>query len=445
MLAIFLMYQKVKSMNKELSKKQRINYFLINLVAFASIFLILGIIVFQLVQHSMYQSADHDLERLATDKQFIQRQVMKTTQTENEEKQNGKFDTPPPNNFQQQTILWSEDGQIINETELGSRFYDFQHLKLSTKQLNQVTNIQTKDSNNRSLQFRSITIPVTDQTSDVAYIQMLINTDPIKITVDRFKQILIICMIVFGLLSIALSYFLSKWFMRPILISWKKQQEFVENASHELRTPLTIIQAKLEKLFTKPNHTILEESETIALSLEEVQRLSQLTSDLLLLARSDSNALTLEKEPVKINQFLQTILVPYKELAIAENKGFTIDLGEERQLSFDKKRIHQLLIILLDNALKYTVSGEKITVLSTVKNNEWLIKIIDTGIGIDDEKKAAVFERFYRGEASRNRKTGGYGIGLAIAKWIVDEHQGKIEVVDTIPKGTTVIVRFPTK
>ncbi|MGX7148783.1 sensor histidine kinase [Enterococcus ureasiticus] len=431
-------------MNKQLSKKQRFNYFLINLISFASIFLILGLIVFQLVQTSIYQTVDHDLQRLAEDQKFLQHQLIQTERSQGNSPQLGKFDTPPPNNFQQQVILWSKDGEILNEAELGSRFYDFQNLKLSTDNLRKISSIQTKDSNDRSLQFRSITLPIENQ-DQVAYIQLLVNTDPIKGTVERFKQILIICMIIFGLLSIALSYFLSKWFMKPILISWEKQQEFVENASHELRTPLTIIQAKLEKLFTKPNHTILEESETIALSLDEVQRLSQLTSDLLLLARSDSNSLTLEKEAVKINTFLNTVLLPYQELALAEEKEFVIDLGEDQQLFFDKKRIHQLMIILLDNALKYTAPGEKITVFSSVKNNEWLIKISDTGIGIDEEKKAAVFERFYRGEESRNRKTGGYGIGLAIAKWIVDEHQGEIKLTDTTPKGTTVILRFPVK
>ena len=431
-------------MNKQLSKKQRINYFLINLISFASIFLILGLIVFRLVQTSIYQTVDHDLKRLSQDQKFLSHQLLQVERTQGDPSQLGKFDTPPPNNFQQQVILWSKEGDILNEAELGSRFYDFQKLTLSTDDLNKITSVQIKDSNNRSLQFRSITLSATNS-EKVAYVQLLVNIDPIKGTVEQFKQILIICMIIFGLLSIALSYFLSKWFMKPILISWKKQQEFVENASHELRTPLTIIQAKLEKLFTKPNHTILEESETIALSLDEVQRLSQLTSDLLLLARSDSNSLTLEKEPVKINVFLKTVLIPYQELATAEAKEFIIDLGEEQQLLFDKKRIHQLLIILLDNALKYTAPGEKITVFSTVKNNEWLLKISDTGIGIAEEKKSAVFERFYRGEESRNRKTGGYGIGLAIAKWIVDEHQGKIDLLDTDPKGTTVMLRFPVK
>ncbi|MHC5229441.1 sensor histidine kinase [Enterococcus sp. LJL99] len=432
-------------MNKKLDGRQRIRYFLMNLLSFASIFIILGIIVFQLLQTSIYSSVDQDLQRWSQDKNFIERQLLKSLNSDGEPPMGGgAFKNMPPNNFQQQVILWSKNGEIINESELGSRVYDFQNLTLSTKETNKIVSIQTKDSNDRSLDFRSITIPIEDNET-VAYIQILVNTDPIKGTIEQVKKILIICMLIFGLLSIGLSYLLSKWSMRPILISWKKQQEFVENASHELRTPLTIIQAKLEKLFTRPNHTIMEESETIALSLNEVQRLSQLTNDLLLLARSDSNTLTIDKEPVQINQFLTTALQPYDELATAEGKTFFFELGEEHTVKIDRKRIHQLLIILLDNALKYTTTGEKITVYSAVKNGEWICKIMDTGLGIDDEKKKAVFERFYRGEQSRNRKTGGYGIGLSIAKWIIDVHKGKIELTDTLPKGTTVVVRLPIK
>lgn len=439
-------------MNEKLNRKQRITFFFINLISFASIFLVLGLIVFQLLKTSIYQSTDEDLKRLAENDSFIAHQLSKEelfssdnqrmdTQTLPEKL---KIDIPPPNNFQQQVILWSKDGVILNATELGSRFYDFQGLKLKTDNLNKVVDVTVKDSNSRTLQFRSITLPI-EADKEVAYIQLLVNSDPIQGTVEQFKRILIICMVIFSILSIGLSYFISKFSMKRIIISWKKQQEFVENASHELRTPLTIIQAKLEKLFTHPSHTILEESETIALSLDEVRRLSQLTNDLLLLARSDSNALTLEKEEIPVTAFLENILIPYQELTTAEQKEFVIDLGQEQVVSFDKQKIHQLLVILLDNALKYTVQGEKITVLSFIKNNEWIIKIIDNGIGISDEKKKLVFERFYRGEESRNRKSGGYGIGLSIAKWIVNEHQGEISLTDTYPKGTTVTLRFPVK
>ncbi|MGL4697250.1 sensor histidine kinase [Enterococcus larvae] len=440
-------------MKKQRSKNQRIRYFIVNMISFASIFLILGIIVFQLLQTSIYQSVDTELNHLAGNETFLEGQIkmLQVDRTGQFPKDSPIFDSEkgtktPPNNFQQQVILWSEDGDILNSEGLGSRYNDLQNIQFSTDQLDTVTNIEVADSNDRTLQFRSITVPMMSNNDEkVAYIQILTNTDPIKGTVERVKQILIACMVIFGVLSIILSYFLSKWSMKPIMVSWRKQQEFVENASHELRTPLTIIQAKLEKLFTKPNHTILEESETIATSLTEVQRLGQLTNDLLLLARSDSNAVVLEKEPINVNQFLEAAIAPYQELALAENKEFILVLEKDGQVAFDRQKIQQLLIILLDNALKYTNEQDQLQLTSTIEKNEWVIRVIDHGIGIEEQQKKEIFDRFYRGDQSRNRKTGGYGIGLAIAKWIVEAHHGKITVSDSEPKGTTFTVSLPLK
>lgn len=439
-------------MKKQRNKNQRIRYFIVNMISFASIFLILGIIVFQLLQTSIYQSVDTELSHLAENESFLDGQIrMLQVDRTGQFPKNNIFDSEkgtktPPNNFQQQVILWTADGEIVNEDSLGSRYNDLQNIQFSTEQLDTIVNIEVTDSNDRKLQFRSIMVPIMDSnTENVAYIQILTNTDPIKGTVERVKQILIACMVIFGVLSIILSYFLSKWSMKPIMVSWRKQQEFVENASHELRTPLTIIQAKLEKLFTKPNHTILEESETIATSLNEVQRLGQLTNDLLLLARSDSNAIVLEKEPINVNQFLETVIAPYQELAQAENKEFILTLEKDGQVEFDRQKIQQLLIILLDNALKYTNEKDQLQLTSKIEKNEWVIQVIDHGIGIADEQKKEIFDRFYRGEQSRNRKTGGYGIGLAIAKWIVEAHHGKITVSDSEPKGTTFTVSLPLK
>ncbi|MBL1224657.1 sensor histidine kinase [Enterococcus sp. BWR-S5] len=440
-------------MKRKRNKNQRIRYFIVNMISFASIFLILGIIVFQLLQTSIYQSVDTELNHLAENSSFLEGQIrmLQLDRTGQFPRNNNVFDSEkgtktPPNNFQQQVILWNAEGEILNEDSLGSRYNDLQNISFSTDQLDTIINIEVTDSNDRKLQFRSIMVPMMDEnTENVAYVQILTNTDPIKGTVERVKQILIACMVIFGVLSIILSYFLSKWSMKPIMVSWRKQQEFVENASHELRTPLTIIQAQLEKLFTKPNHTILEESETIATSLTEVQRLGQLTNDLLLLARSDSNAIVLEKEPIAINQFLASVIAPYQELAQAENKAFVLELQKDGQVDIDRQKIQQLLVILLDNALKYTNEEDQIAVTSTIEKNEWIIQVVDHGIGIEDEQKKEIFDRFYRGDQSRNRKTGGYGIGLAIAKWIVEVHHGKMTVSDSEPKGTTFTVSLPLK
>jgi len=110
---------------------------------------------------------------------------------------------------------------------------------------------------------------------------------------------------------------------------------------------------------------------------------------------------------------------------------------------FDQKKIHQVLVILLDNALKYTSSGDKITLLSEISNKQWLIEVKNTGPAISDEEKARIFDRFYREDRSRSKETGGYGLGLAIAKQIVEEHKGQIQVKDLQPRGVIFQIRLP--
>ena len=191
---------------------------------------------------------------------------------------------------------------------------------------------------------------------------------------------MILCMIVFWILSIGISYYLSSLSMRPIILSWRRQKEFVENASHELRTPLTIIQNSLEHLFTKPNHTIIEESESIAQALSETRRLTGLTSDLLTIARNDSDQQLLSKQMINTQEY-----------------------------------------------------------------KEWLIHVKNTGPSISEEDQARIFDRFYREDQSRAKETGGYGLGLAIAKQVIEQHHGQISVSNYLPQGVDFKVQLPLK
>lgn len=260
-----------------------------------------------------------------------------------------------------------------------------------------------------------------------------------------FETTLIICMIIFWLISIGISFYISKMNMQPIMHSWRKQQEFVENASHELRTPLAIIQNSLQQLFTKPDHTILEESEPIAQALNETRRMKSLTEDLLTLARSDSNQLMLQKEAVDPKEFIQQLAQPFQEIAEMNDKQFVLENFADQPMLIDEKRIHQVLVILLDNALKYTEAGEKIILQSEISNDNWLIEVKNNGPSISDEDKKHIFERFYREDRSRSKETGGYGLGLAIAKQIITQHKGKLTVRDWEPRGAVFQIKLPMK
>lgn len=302
-------------------------------------------------------------------------------------------------------------------------------------------NNTTSDTN---YAFRSITIPTSQSSLNIAYIQVLVNINQIDEAVSQSRIIILICMFIFWLLSLAISYGLSELAMRPILKSWKKQQEFVENASHELRTPLTIIRLNLEKLFTHLNNTIIDESEHIAQALNESQRLTKLTDDLLLLAKGGSNTLVLDKETIDTNDFIHRVLDPFqllaeeqeKQLIFKENKSFNADI--------DAAKLHQVLLILLDNAFKYTKTGDSITVTSSLTTKkQWEVSIKNTGPHIQDDKLNHIFTRFFREDDSRNKETGGNGLGLSIAKQIIEEHGGTIQAKNISPVGVEFMFKLP--
>jgi two-component system sensor histidine kinase CiaH len=216
----------------------------------------------------------------------------------------------------------------------------------------------------------------------------------------------------------------------------------VSNASHELRTPLAIVQNRLENILAKSNKTVYEVSSDIAISLKEISRLSKLTNDLLLLAKSDNEALEINYEEFNLYKLIEDVSTPFAEMAEIDNKNFILE-GEDIVVNADRSKIAQVLIILLDNALNYTQSGESITIEISQMNNDVLIKVKDTGVGIDNLTKKHLFERFYRADKARRRETGGNGLGLSIAQTIMKLHNGRIIVSDNYPKGSYFIVQFP--
>ena len=434
-------------LNHELSNKQRIRFFLTSASAFAALFVLLGIIVFQLLQVSAYNQTDMSLSEMTTNRTLIEREISRLNQSD--PFIDFPFDKPLPEGFtpqeelfNTQIILWTENGEILNKEVLGGRYTQLNVLTLDTTKLNEIIPVALAESN---LSFRSITIENSQSlSSEVAYIQFLINTNQIDDSLTTFQWILFVCMFIFWLISLGVSVFSSKMNMKPLLLAWQKQQEFVENASHELRTPLTIIQNNLQHLFTRPNQTILEQSPRIAQALSETRRLTNLTNDLLLIARSDGNQATIQPEETDIDRFLEQLIQPFVEIAEMQDKTFHFTNEISEPLSFDASKIHQVLVILLDNALKYTQAKDEIQLVAKQINPKWWQVVVrNTGSTIPDTQKKLIFERFYREEQSRNQETGGYGLGLAIAKQIVKNHHGKLFVSDWTNQGVQFTLQLP--
>ncbi|MGG0718507.1 ATP-binding protein [Robertmurraya massiliosenegalensis] len=424
---------------KKIFKKQQQHFMILNFIAFTIIFSIFGIIIFGQVQRTLFSQ---------TDKELMNFKEMMNEQTLGEIRLPRSNQNPPPSerirnepNPRIIVLSWDESGEIINDSPLGSLFYEnyLQDYQLDTKTVDTITNMSIDET----YHFRYLIFKDVDDHDDVAYIQLMININAEKTIIENFGELLIICSSIFIILSISASYFLSKKMMKPIIRSWNKQAEFVENASHELRTPLTIIQNKLELLLTNPQEKIMNKFENIALSLSETRRLSKLTSDLLTLARADASETDLIKVPIEIDSFVEKICAPYIEIAESQNKHFSLKLNAQMEIKADETRLHQLFVILLDNALKYTSDEESIEIKTSVSDQKIHLEVSDTGIGIKEENMKFIFDRFYREDKARSRETGGSGLGLSIAQWIVQKHNGSISVSKNHPKGTVFTVNFP--
>lgn len=295
---------------------------------------------------------------------------------------------------------------------------------------------------NSKYYYRTTTCKLTASNGETYYVDILINTNSEKEMMDNFSHTLTISTGIVVVISIFLSWYLAKKAIAPIISAYEKQTEFVQNASHELRTPLTIIQAKQELLLQSPESKIIDKSEDIVLSLNETRRLSKMIKELMDLARVDSNRSTINKEKTDINEVAKETITPYQEMAELQNKTMNLDINCNKKISVDKNKFKQLLVILLDNALKYT--EEKNTISVEIHNNEdkLFMSIKDTGIGISDEGLKHIFERFYREDKARSREKGGTGLGLSIAHTIVKSHGGSIKITHNKPKGTVVTVKL---
>lgn len=222
--------------------------------------------------------------------------------------------------------------------------------------------------------------------------------------------------------------------------AYQAQQRFVADASHELRAPLTAIQANLELVRLHPEMPASERDEAIAEASREAERLARLVADLLALARADAGA-PLHRWRVELDRVLLEAFAEARRLT----RGQRLEIGhlEPAMITGDPDRLKQLVLILLDNAIKYTPDGGQVTL--ELQHNGTIAEILvrDTGIGIAPEDLPHVFERFYRADPARSRDPGGTGLGLPIARWIVEQHGGQITLTSRPGEGTTARVCLP--
>lgn len=243
------------------------------------------------------------------------------------------------------------------------------------------------------------------------------------------------------LILLVLSYVLTGKALTPIRETWKRQKEFVADASHELRTPLTVIQTNLDVVLSDEDGTVLENEVWLDNAYSETRVMAKLIDQLLLLAKADNNEGKLDISEFSLSEVVENVCQNMVALAKSKNLDFIMNIEENITIKADYDKIRRLVVILVDNAVKYTEKGRVTVSLKTDKNRK-VLTVEDTGIGINENDLNRIFDRFYRADKARHRE-GGTGLGLSIAKWIADKHRYALTVESTLNQGSKFTLKMP--
>lgn len=244
-------------------------------------------------------------------------------------------------------------------------------------------------------------------------------------------------------LGAALSYSLARRTLGPIEEAFEAQGRFTSDASHELRTPLTAMQTSIEVGLRNPKLTLKDAKGLLDGTLDEVKKLTALSNGLLKLTRSNGNGRDIPMKPVSLKKVARDA-INQLELAAANKEIMLSNNVTDIKVLGDEISIKEVVVILLDNAIKYSDPKKTIELASRVQGKTASISVTDHGPGMKATDTLYIFDRFYRADQSRSREhIEGYGLGLPIAKQIVEMHGGSIEVKSKLGVGSTFIVKLP--
>ena len=419
------------------------SYFIRNFGVFTLIFSAMTLIILQVMHSSLYTSVDEKLLSLSANPQdVIQLAVNRATEDVkdlNSESVGPSSNSKPTVSSNTEVILLDSS---LNQLVAGNRFLGLDRVTFNKKDLNHIRQLHVQNSYGQDEIYRVILteMNIESVSTNIKYAAVLINTSQLEQISQNHEQLIVVVMASFWILSLLASLYLARVSVKPLLESMQKQQNFVENASHELRTPLAVLQNRLETLFRKPEATIMESSESIASSLEEVRNMRLLTTNLLNLARRDDG---IKPDLGEVQpEFFNTIFTNYEMIATENHKVFRFENRIKRTIITDKLLLKQLMTILFDNAVKYTEEDGEINFVITATDRNLYLTVSDDGIGISQADKKKIFDRFYRVDKARTRQKGGFGLGLSLAKQIVDALKGSISVKDNKPHGTIFEVKI---
>lgn len=411
-------------------KKLRNKFLYINLAAILSVILVSFIAIFTIT----YKNIEND----------VKKQLSTTITRDNKPNDNhgvpgreeimGKDDLPPTTSF---WIEINEQKQILNIHNQGfSNINEATYLSL----ISEISIDKASGTFSSNGLYWAYQIKQTADGYKVAFIDISNNISTLKSMLFAFLLVAIITAIIVAVLS---KLFADRA-IKPIQETFDKQKQFVSNASHELKTPLTIINTNIDIVLDNQDQKVEEQVKWLNNIKDESMRMSKLTNDLLYLATLDNAEVKMVFHKFNLSSLLEESILSME--AVAFEKGIQINNTIEKHCFVfgNPEQLRQVFIILIDNAIKYSKDSPNINISLTKKNNTIKLSVTNFGTEISSEHQNKLFDRFYRTDVSRNSQTGGHGLGLAIAKDIIEKHQGSIGIVSK-NKETTITVSLQAK
>lgn len=351
-------------------------------------------------------------------------------------KQPGGAGGRPPMKMQPNLIIIIYENGVFQQMSSNLYFNENNLPQLPNEAYNKLVNIE-----NNGYNFRCNIVKSND-----CDIQILVNIDPEMRSIRSLITTIILSLIILLIITTILSTYLASKVIEPIKEAYDKQIYFVQDASHEMRTPLAVIKGKLELLANSWEDTIEMHFEHISKMMSEIRGLEKLNSDLLLLSKEDLN-LAINITDFKLNDFINDLTEFYVDLADLKEKTFNVQMDskdiEDITVHWDHDKIKRAIVILLENAFKYTKDNGEITLSVENINKDIKISVKDNGIGIKKEEQKRIFDRFYRSELVRGENISGTGIGLSLLKSISKNFNIKLNVESEYGKGTEFTLLIP--
>ena len=362
--------------------------------------------------------------------------------------QQGQFGGPPGQGFQrpEQVACFDQNGNLLagqNTTSFPSVFLDNSLAKTALQTGRPASDIVDAGGSTGQIYRYALVVPNQTGNGNAGVVVIGESVQPQEAALSLLLKLLL------GIGGVALlgagvgGLFLSNRALEPARRAWSNQQRFIADASHELRTPLTLLRADAEVLLRGRERFDVEDAALLEDIVVESNRMARLSNNLLTLARLDNTSLHREHEVVNLVELAQR--GTRRIQALADQKDITLhveDVGTPYVIG-DPLLLEQALLVLLDNAMKYSYSGGHIIVRTKTKDEQALLEVSDNGVGIDPEHLPHLGERFYRVDKARSREAGGTGLGLSIARSIALTHSGSLSFSSVPEHGTTVTLALP--